>query len=332
MTDDTIDDLVSGAAKAHDADFGSLAIYAALKAATEDRIHMTDNLIDDRPDVSEAPPDRPYIDRRRRHVPPPIQRRFLAAVAAVAFIATCAAGVALSRDDDEPREPDKANTTTVPEGVLEERIIAANREAYANSIVHRTLTYENSVSPEEPDSTHDSWTDDRTGASRWRSSGMEEGFEPRPELVALDLGPVTYDGVDPVGIRTVDSCSSEYSDDLSAPSHGAPNALADFMVESLEDGGLVVDGTEVFRGRDAIRLRIAQPDPRSGFIWLDATTLLPFWSEGSADSDGDFTEAFVFLPRSEENIDLLVPPVPAGFTKVAKVPDRGAVLPTDCPQ
>jgi len=330
MTDDTINDLVSATARAHDADFGSLAIYAALKAATEDRIHVPDNLIDDRPDAAGPPPDRPYIAGRHRE-PPRVPRRLLAAAAVVAFVATGAAGVLLSRDDDRPRELEKTTTTTtVPEGPLEDRIIAANRDAYADSIVHQTLTYTDPGSPGEPDSTHESWLDDRASVSRWRSVALEEGEDPRQQGPALDTGPVTFDGSDSAGTRTVDHCVSEYSDDVAEPGTKAPpDTSADYFEERLVEGRLVVDATVEFKGRDAIRLRIEPPDPRSGYVWLDATTLLPFWSEGSADSDGDFTEAFEFLPRSE-NLDLLVPPVPAGYTKVDKVPDRGVMLPADC--
>jgi hypothetical protein len=325
MTDDMINDLVSGAAKAQDADFGSLAIYAALKAATEDRINMPDNLVDTRPDGSGAPPDRPYIAPEHRESPR-LPRRLLVAAAVVAFVATGAAGVVLSRDDDTPRELDETTTTSEPQGPLEDRIVAANRDAYANRIVHRTLTYTEPMVATEPASTHESWTDDRTGAFRFRSAALEEGRDGP----ALDTGPVTFDGGDPVGTRTVDHCVSAYADDLSKQGDLPPNSSADDLEARLAEGRLVVEATEEFRGRDAIRLRIAPPDPRDGFIWLDAATLLPFWSEGQADSDGAFTEAFEFLPRSAESLDLLVPPVPAGYAEVENLPDRGVKLAADC--
>jgi hypothetical protein len=330
MTDDKINDLVSAAAKAHDADFGSLAIYAALKAATEDRIHTSDDLIDDGPDASGPPPERAYIGPRRRDIPR-LPRRFLAAVAAIAFIATCAAGVALSQDDT-PRELDEATTTTVSPETLKEQIIAASRVAYSDSIVHRRLTYTDPLAPMQPDSVHDSWNDDSTRANRYRSATLEEGEDPRQEGPALDHGLVTFDGIDAVGTRTVDHCFSEFADGPSEPSDLPRETSTDYLEEDLEAGRLVVDGREVFKGRDAIRLRIAPPDPRDGFVWLDATTLLPFWSEGRADSDGAFTEAFEFLPRSDKNFDLLVPPVPAGYTKVDTIPDdRGTNTAADCP-
>jgi hypothetical protein len=333
MTDRRINDLVSAAAKAHDADFGSPAIYAALKAATDERIQGPDNptydLVDAGPDVSGPPLESPYTGPRGPDLPR-IPRRFLAAVAAVAFIATCAAGVTLSHDGDASGDPDKAVTTTVQKRTLEQRIVAANRAAYASSIVHHRLTYTEPVAPGDKGSTHDSWTDDTTGARRYRSTALEQREESLQEGPALDEGPVSFDGVDPVGTRTVDHCLSEYADDLSEPTDSSPSTWADELEESLNAGSLVVDGREVVEGRDAIRLRIAPPDPRDGFVWLDATTLLPFRSEGHADSDGAFTETFEFLRRSEENFDLLVPPVPARYTKVDEIPDRNPSAPAGC--
>jgi len=315
MTDDMINDLVSGAASAQDADFGSLAIYAALKAATEDRIHMQDNLIDDRPDGPGAPPDRPYIAPPGRE-PQRFPRRLLVAAAALAFVATGVAGVVFSTNDT-PRENDKTTSTTVPEGTIEERIVAAYRAAYAERIEHRTLTYtDKGVS-------HESWRDDGTGLQRFRSTGGGEGsLKGKPRS---DEGPLrTDDGRDPSGIRRIDHCFTEYADDPTAASSIKSGTAVDEMQTALEEGRLVVEGERELDGRDTIRLRYDGAEPREGYLWLDATTLLPFRAEGQEDSDGAFVQTVEFLPRSAENLELLVPPVPAGYTKVDQIHDPDA--------
>lgn len=318
MTDDMINDLVSGTAKAHDADFGSLAIYAALKAATEDRIHMPDDLIDTRPDGSGAPPARPYIAPPDRGTPRP-QRRLLLAVAAIALVAAGIAGAVFATDDDTPRETDKATSTTVPEATIEERIVAAYRAAYADNVEHRTFTYA------DKGVTYETWTDDRTGLRRFRTEGGGEGsLKGKP---SSDEGPLRTDDTSTSGVRRIDHCFREYTDDPTASSGVPSGTEVDEMQRALDEGRLVVEGERELDGRATIRLRYDGAEPREGYVWLDATTLLPFRAEGQEDSDGAFVETTELLPRSAENLETLVPPVPAGYTKVDQLrdPDAGAV-------
>ena len=307
MTDDVINDLVAGAASAQDADFGSLAIYAALKAATEDRIHMPDDLIDTRPDGPGAPPHRPYIAPQDQEAPR-FPRRLLMAVAAAAFVATGVAGVVFATSDDTPREIEKTTTTTVPQGTLEDRIIAANRDAHADSIVHRTVTYT------DKGVTYETWSDDSTGLRRFRATGGEDGsLQGKP---MSDEGPLRTDGTNPSGARRVDHCFAEYADEPTATSGVPSGSAVDEMQQALDEGRLVVEGARELEGRDTIRLRYDGAEPREGTVWLDATTLLPYRSEGQEDSDGAFVETTEFLPRSAENLEVLVPPVPAAYEKV----------------
>jgi hypothetical protein len=156
------------------------------------------------------------------------------------------------------------------------------------------------------------------------------GLEGEP---SMEHGPLTYDGTEPTGERRINYCFSEYVDDPGAMATIEPDARADELQRDLETGRAVVRGREERDGREAIRLNYPE-DPSSfsfsGSIWLDGTTLLPFLREGTDAIDGELTESYEFLDRSAKNLDLLVPPVPDGFTKVETLHDEDAGVAAGC--
>jgi hypothetical protein len=228
--------------------------------------------------------------------------------------------VVLSQDDT-PRKLDKATTTTVSAERLEERIVAAYRRALSRNVMHTVTVWHGGP-------TTDLWHDASSGASRFRSTGDGDGS--LRGKAARDYGPVTFDGTDPVGTRTVDHCFSDYVDNVIDPFAIPWGATANDLEDDLTSGRLVVDGLAVLDGRDTIRLSVTAGEFDDGHIWLDDTTLLPLRAEGSFDMEGDYTETYEFLPRSDANLADLVPPVPSGYAKVDQVHLPEETIDADC--
>jgi hypothetical protein len=77
----------------------------------------------------------------------------------------------------------------------------------------------------------------------------------------------------------------------------------------LETGDIVVDGTEQRDGQELIRLR----NHDSSYVYLvDPETYLPVQETASG-----VVTTYERLPRTPENLALLSPPVPDGFTPAA---------------
>jgi hypothetical protein len=103
----------------------------------------------------------------------------------------------------------------------------------------------------------------------------------------------------------------------------------EFIRQSVDADMLVADGTQVVDGRELLRLRYAptggeRPDTT---ILVDPDTYRPVLQ---IDGPQDITDVngvahhfsrrvtrFEYLPRTAENLALLSPPIPDGFTEVS---------------
>jgi hypothetical protein len=167
------------------------------------------------------------------------------------------------------------------------------------------------------------WRDDQTGTWRDLTTGGNGSLHGKP---SLDSGPSGFDGNTPTGRRSIDHCFSEYSENgLYGPRNNVTEPVG--IKRDFDSGALAVDGNEIVDGREAIRLRYADGD---GTIWLDAATLLPFRGAGTFDDGGRYTTTVEFLPRTDANRRLLVPPIPAGFTEVDQLRGDGASRDAGC--
>ncbi|HEV7761838.1 MAG TPA: hypothetical protein VGO78_22680, partial [Acidimicrobiales bacterium] len=149
--------------------------------------------------------------------------------------------------------------------------------------------------------------------------------------------------------RFVDHCLHQYADrrepDLYYSDVVSP------LVEELAAGTLVVDGTVTVEGHELLRLvSVVEPPEPTGdpindaellamatadahTVYVDTATYLPVRIEDpnvstSIDEDGVVTTVpegpstntyLDYLPRTPGNLELLVPPVPAGYTQVAQL-------------
>ncbi len=118
--------------------------------------------------------------------------------------------------------------------------------------------------------------------------------------------------------REVDHCFREYQDsELRIPIETAREALGDsWRVESVpetmfDDGSLVADGTEIVDGRELLRYLDVENDAT---IWLDPETHDFVKRRFSAGSDAEQRETYEYLARTRENLAVLEPEVPPGFT------------------
>jgi hypothetical protein len=135
----------------------------------------------------------------------------------------------------------------------------------------------------------------------------------------------------PVDRRLVDHCLRQYADvtgpDLRIADTLTPlrDALAGGRVRV--SGPMAVDGRELLRldpvaeipaaagdpELDAANQAAAETEAARGVVYVDPATQLPVRTETEPASGGSTIE---YLPRSPENLALLVPPVPAGYTQV----------------
>jgi hypothetical protein len=252
------------------------------------------------------------------------RRSLLAGIGALAAAAALVAGVASGQfgSDGSPASDARRGTDTAAgDGGLATRIVTAVEEATAESVVH--VLQDNATSPDS-----ESWHDETTGLWRDRSLGTDGApdydygapIPPSPDQPAPG-------GDEEVAIRTVDHCLREYADGTEP----APPARdqAQWIRESLAGGRLVEDGTETVDGRELIRLRAVPPED-DGFdytgpaedtvVLVDPDTYRPISLRSYPDSDFEYVQTFDYLPRTAQNLALLSPPVPDGFTQVDSLP------------
>jgi hypothetical protein len=63
-------------------------------------------------------------------------------------------------------------------------------------------------------------------------------------------------------------------------------------------------------------LQGAEADPSLGVTWLDPETYRPVLRHGYPGSDAEYTQTFEYLERTEENLALLDPEIPEGYTQI----------------
>jgi len=216
-----------------------------------------------------------------------------------------------------PPDEDEAPPADAP---IAERVEFAWRVGYLGNIEHTFST-----DSRYGGTTSEMWWDDSTGVWRTLTTGGTGSLHGKP---VLDHGAAGFDGTTPKGQRSVDFCFSEYMDWDAGPLV-TPVTKAERIRQDFDQGLLVEDGTEVTDGRDTIRLRRTDGTER---MWLDETTLLPVRTSGTWDSGGDYSTTHDFLPRTDETRQLVVPPIPEGFTKVDQTRGDGAGMDAGCQQ
>ena len=161
---------------------------------------------------------------------------------------------------------------------------------------------------------HRSWVDEQTGLRR--DLDLDAAGNPEWDTGWLSLREVGDDVV--IVTREVDHCFEEYEDsELRVPIETAREALRDsWRVESapgsmIDDGQLVADGTEIVDGRELLRYRDVEND---GVLWLDPETNDFVKRRYSAGSDAEQTMTYEYRARTPENLAVLEPEVPPGFT------------------
>jgi hypothetical protein len=242
------------------------------------------------------------------HVVPLVRRRsrrsyVVSAAAAAALVVGVVAAQLVGTDSATP---------------LMGRIVAATDEATAGSVIHwvdeQTLPGETA-----PSRVTEFWTDETSDATRILTRNPEG--DP-----LLDTGPLTGptdESPSHSGQRTVSYCTQKYVEHRDTG--GASTDMSFDGIRQLRDdvarGELVEDGTEVVDGRELIRL--IRPDVEAGediaTMLVDPDTYLPVRARGTIRHGGlgeTFSQTYEFLPRTPENLALVSPPVPEGFTQV----------------
>jgi hypothetical protein len=257
-----------------------------------------------------------------------------------------------SPTDPAPSEPappgEEAPGEEAPALDLAAEIRQAVDEAAADSVVH--VVQDMTTGPGDSET----WTDETSGASRslslsetgaptadrgWRTPPTPDQQPPGfpatsvpPELrpdpdpgIREDQGVVT---VPMVMQRYVDYCFRVYVDLEAGAS--PPRNEGERMAAWLAEGKLVEDGTEVVDGRELIRL--VQPPGGADSVYLvDPETYRPVRLTSYPGGEAEYTMTFEYLPRTPENLAVLSPPVPEGFTRADVLPDDGDRHDAGCP-
>jgi hypothetical protein len=230
------------------------------------------------------------------------RRTLVATAAAVVAVGGAVAGLVLLAGGDEPTTsiaPAAESTTT--NGATSSE---TSRPDAVVMIEHRNA--EGHV--------HRSWVDEQTG--RKRDLDLDAAGDPEWDSGWLSLTEVGDELV--IATREVDHCFREYQDaELRVPIETARQALPDdWRVESLpgaivEDGSLVAEGTEIVDGRELLRYRDVAND---GVVWVDPRTHDFVKQRYSVGSDAEQTTTYEYLARTPDNLAVLEPQVPPGFT------------------
>ena len=289
-----------------------------------------------------APRLTPAIDRvhRRRG-----RRLIVTGVGSVAAAATLVVALSL-RDDPGTGDAPPAEVD------LAARIIAATDEATATMIVHTRLTMGGE---------YEAWMDETSGSVRVLTLDLsgQPRWDSHPTAVPTD-GPSAGEAA-----RSLDYCFRQYAPVEAAIDHEAGTLATEWVQQGLAEGHLVEDGTEVVDGRELIRLVetspfVGTPDGLEGSgsdeapvgfevvegeatelvpdevttqtgartVWVDPDTYRP---ARAVDSATGSTQTYEYLERTPENLALMSPAVPAGFTEVAELPDAVERETAGCP-
>ena len=167
-------------------------------------------------------------------------------------------------------------------------------------------------------------------------------------------------------MRTVDHCFGQYQerDEPMLPGRN----LAQQVRDGLAEGKMEIVGREVVDGRELIKVvRVFVPSGRSQswrsitgdgstttttteatdppptrrgssepyesdiVTYVDPETYRPVMVRGYVGSDAEYTQTYTYLPRTEANLAVLVPPVPDGFAQVDQLAGDGARHDAGCP-
>lgn len=249
-----------------------------------------------------------------------------AVVAATAFVG--GAVVALSSDSndgtaDVATSPDEGDT-----GAADAEASGEEVEGPPDAIVHveQVMSVDGYVS-------HD-YYDETTGAYRFLQldvAGNPELDTATFEIVENEDGTVTETG------RSVDHSAGTFTENTSTVpvtdtwprvSWRHDDQVRGWIADgsSVEDGLEEVDGQELLRVVDVDPLE-GQANPELGVTWVDPETYRPVKRLGYPGSDAEYTMTYEYLERTEENLALLEPEVPEGFTEtepfVTEVDDTG---------
>lgn len=250
----------------------------------------------------------------------------VAAVAAVAvLVAGVAAAIVVSRDPRtsiDPAAPRQAPTVpppsfTAPEPPVleaeEQEVLDAINGAMETQVVHTQMT--------RPGLRAEAWNDFRSGLDRERSLAPDGA-------PWTDMGPAEPPALDipePIGVadtlhvhrRLVDHCLrqvSDYPGDLIVG-----GGEAEVIRNGVEGGELEIVGTEVVGGRELVKLGPAPGTAAISVVYLDPETLLPVET-----TRGELRYTFEYLPRTAENLALMVPPEPPEYPEVPTMADDDA--------
>jgi hypothetical protein len=159
-----------------------------------------------------------------------------------------------------------------------------------------------------------SWKDEQTGL--WRELAIGPDGNPRSDSGWTTRRQVGDEVV--ITVRNVDHCFREYQDEelrlpLEAVREAMPeNRRVGAIPEAMfDDGELVADGTEVVDGRELLRYL---DDENDGVVWLDPETRELVRQRYATRTDDEQTTTYEFLARTPENLAVLAPEVPPGYT------------------
>jgi hypothetical protein len=217
---------------------------------------------------------------------PAARRPVRTGLALIAAATIVIAGIVVTRSDDRPAD------------ALQARIIAATETALADSIIYSVTDFGDRGGRDEH------WFDETTGMSRLLSY-TEHGELAREFTLAPAQGdrPPTY--------TIVDHCSKEYTVEEEPLFLAGGQNVAAWIIESLRNGSMQVDGTEVVDGRELIRMH----EVSYKTLLVDPDTYRPVRAIGEG-IDNNVTTTIDYLPRTPENLALLRTVIPDDFVQV----------------